>query len=66
MNSTRVQSLIAQEQVFEQTAITSVNKWQRLLILAIIAAIAGCEWLFVYKDVASGRENGSWRVPSIR
>ena len=46
MYSTRVQSLTAQEQVFSQPTITSVNKWQRLLIVTIIIAVAGCEWLW--------------------
>jgi len=37
-----------------QPIIGRVDKWQQLLILAIITAITGCEYLFVYKDVAYG------------
>jgi len=37
-----------------QPIIGRVDKWQQLLILAIITAITGCEYLFVYKDVSYG------------
>ena len=46
--------LPSKEQVFANPSGNRINKWQQLLILIIIVAIAGCEYLFVYYDVAFG------------
>jgi len=45
-------NLIVTGKLTGQPVIARVDKWQQLLILAIITAITGCEYLFVYKDVA--------------
>ncbi|MFC1992415.1 lysostaphin resistance A-like protein [Chloroflexota bacterium] len=39
-------------QVLTQPVAAGINKWQQLIILTIILAVAGCEYLFVYYDVA--------------
>ncbi len=47
--------ITAKQNLFGQFDISArIGKWQQLLILTIVAAIAGCEYLFAYKDVAYG------------
>ena len=47
--------ITTKQNLFGQLDISArIGKWQQLLILTIVAAIAGCEYLFAYKDVAYG------------
>lgn len=47
--------ITTKQNLFGQFDISArIGKWQQLLILTIVAAIAGCEYLFAYKDVAYG------------
>jgi membrane protease YdiL (CAAX protease family) len=54
MSPTRKGLIITKEKPAGQTGITRAIRWQQLLILAIFAAIAVCEYLFAYQDVAFG------------
>jgi len=54
MSSTRKGLIITKEKPTGQTGITKTIRWQQLLILAIFTAIAVCEYLFAYQDVAFG------------
>ncbi len=54
MSSTLKGSIITKEKPTGQTGISRTIRWQQLLILAIFAAIAVCEYLFAYQDVAFG------------
>lgn len=54
MSSTRKDSIITKEKPTGQTGISRAIRWQQLLILAIFTAIAVCEYLFAYQDVAFG------------
>jgi len=54
MSSTRKGLIITKEKPTGQTGITRAVRWQQLLILAIFTAIAVCEYLFAYQDVAFG------------
>ena len=54
MSPTRKGSIITKEEPTRQTGISRAIRWQQLLILAIFTAIAVCEYLFAYQDVAFG------------
>jgi len=54
MSPTQKGLIITKEKPTGQTGITRTVRWQQLLILAIFAAIAVCEYLFAYQDVAFG------------
>ncbi len=54
MSSTGRDLIVAKEELSGQTVIPRAGQWQWLFILAIFAAIATIEWVFVYKDVAYG------------
>lgn len=54
MSSTRKGLIITKEKPTGQTGISRAIRWQQLLILAIFTAIAVCEYLFAYHDVAFG------------
>ncbi len=54
MSSTQKGLIITKEKPTGQTGITRAVRWQQLLILAIFTAIAVCEYLFAYQDVAFG------------
>jgi len=54
MSTTPKGLIITKEKPTGQTGITRAIRWQQLLILAIFTAIAVCEYLFAYQDVAFG------------
>ena len=54
MSSKQKGLIITKEKPAGQTGITRAIRWQQLLILAIFTAIAVCEYLFAYQDVAFG------------
>ena len=54
MSTTPKGLIITKEKPTWQTGITRAIRWQQLLILAIFTAIAVCEYLFAYQDVAFG------------
>jgi len=54
MSPTRKGLIITKEKPAGQTGISRAIRWQQLLILAIFTAIAVCEYLFAYQDVAFG------------
>ncbi|MFQ6122385.1 MAG: lysostaphin resistance A-like protein [Dehalococcoidales bacterium] len=54
MSSTQRGLIVTKEELIKQAGITRAIGWQKLLILAIFAAIALCEYLFAYQDVAYG------------
>jgi len=54
MSPTQKGLIITKEKPTGKTGITRTVRWQQLLILAIFAAIAVCEYLFAYQDVAFG------------
>jgi len=54
MSSTQKGLIITKEKPTGQTGISRAIRWQQLLILAIFTAIAVCEYLFAYQDVAFG------------
>ena len=54
MSSISRNLIVTRKKLTRQPIIARTDTWQQLLILAIIAAITVCEYLFVYKDVAYG------------
>ena len=54
MSPTQKGLIITKEKPTGQTGITRAVRWQQLLILVIFTAIAVCEYLFAYQDVAFG------------
>lgn len=54
MSSIRRSLIATKDGLIGQPIIARVGQWQWLFIIAILAAIATIEWVFVYEDVAYG------------